>query len=454
MNKTLEYFKEIAKIPRPSGSESKIADYVENFAKERNLLVYRDKNNNIIIKKDVSTSPLILQAHLDMVCEKEDWVKKDMTKEGVDLVFDGNILKANGTTLGADDGMGVSIILSILDEEFSHNLECVFTTEEETSMGGAKSLDASLLSGNNIIGLDGSECGVLEVSSAGFVSIKIDTTKSRNIIENFGDKTAYEIKISSLVGGHSGEDINKGRLNANLVMSQILNNAQIISFNGGSKFNVIPTSCKAVAVLSQQELKQVESKFKEIKQQNIMVEKNAKLEIEKLENLSSKMVYFQDVLSFLNQVPSGVICLENDFVITSLNVAKVSTETNEINLSLRSSKQEQEADVIKQIKTLCDKFGFKMMIVDKSPFFEFKDDTKLLNILDSAYKKLYGVLPQKKRIHAGLEGGVFAQKIENANIYVTAPNMFDLHTTSERVEIDSIEKTYNWICEVVKEYNK
>ena len=454
MNKTLEYFKQISQIPRPSGSEKRIADFVENFAKERNLFVRRDNNNNLIIKKNVSNSPLILQAHLDMVCEKEDWVKKDMTKEGVDLVFDGNILKANGTTLGADDGMGVAIILSILDEDFSRNLECVFTTEEETSMGGAKSLDTSLLEGHNIIGLDGSECGVLEVSSAGFVSIKIDTNKNRKKVENSDAKNLFSFHINGLVGGHSGEDINKGRLNANILMSQILNNAQIVSINGGSKFNVIPTSCNCLAILSQQEKQQVINKFKIIKQQNIGVEKSAKLECEKIEKLPTQVNNFEDIIDFVNSVPSGVIYSEGDFVITSLNVAKINTDLNEIWLSLRSSKKEQEECVIQQIKTLCDKFNYQMMIVDKSPFFEFKNNTKLLNILDSAYKKLYGTLPQKKRIHAGLEGGVFAQKIKDANIYVTAPNMFDLHTTNERVEIDSINKTYDWICEVVKDYNE
>lgn len=443
MNKVLEYFKQISKIPRGSGNEKQVSDFVVAFAKERNLWVFQDKNNNVIIKKEVGSNPLILQAHLDMVCEKSETKDKDFQTEGIDLIIDGNILKADGTTLGADDGMGVALMLAILEEEDTKNIECVFTVAEETTMLGAKTLDYSLLQGVNIIGLDGNEEGSIEVSSAGFCCIRIGIP-----LANVEHKNKVFVKVGNLKSGHSGEDIDKNRENAIELIARL--NKPILFASGGTKMNVIPCSAEAIVDADAQEVACLLENIKNDISQN---EPNFYYNVEAVNNVSGlDNTESTKLVEFINKLPKGVLSKTDDYVITSLNIAKIDTTKGYIDLSLRSSKKDEESKFISQIKQLAKDYGYEFSIIDTSPFFEFKENTKLLHILENSYMQLFNKLPKKKRIHAGLEGGVFAEKIESANIYVTAPNMYNLHTTNEYVEIDSIDRTFKWILKVVKEW--
>ena len=249
-SKTLPFFEEISKIPRESGNEENIVKYIAKFAEDWNLEYITDKYNNIIIKKYINnTQPLILQAHLDMVCEKEDNSNFDFSKEGLELIYEDNYLKANKTTLGADNGIGVAQILNILDKPTKINIEAIFTSNEETSMSGAMNIDLNSLKGKKMINLDGFNSDTILLESASFSDIDINTNYPK--IEK-ATKNLYKIKISGLEGGHSGFDISKNKGNAISLLAEILlkiDGIKISEFTGGSKINVIPST-------AQQSLKQ------------------------------------------------------------------------------------------------------------------------------------------------------------------------------------------------------
>ena len=257
------YFEEISAIPRESYHEEKIADYLVNFAKERNLEWYRDDTNNVFIKAPATAgmenkAPVLLQGHTDMVCEKNSGVEHDFSKDPLKLYLDGDLLRARGTTLGADDGCAVAMMLTLLDGELAAHppIECLFTAAEETGMDGAKNFDYSLISARRMINLDIDSLGNIFCGCAG--GVRSDLTLAYTGVDFAGD--ALSVKLTGLVGGHSGSDINKGRANANKLMGRLLasllskTDARLVSVNGGSKENAIPRECEAIVAVSDAEL--------------------------------------------------------------------------------------------------------------------------------------------------------------------------------------------------------
>lgn len=441
----LNYFEDFLSIPRESGKEEKISNYLVEFAKKNNLEYYKDELNNVIIKKKSnhnSKETIILQGHIDMVCNSLDYY--DFDNNGIDWYIEDGYYKTKGTTLGGDNGVGCSIILSVLANNniLIPNIEAVFTVQEETTMMGAKMLDYSKLNGHNIISLDGTEENKIEVSSAGMQIINI--SNNVHYIDNYD--TTYEIKVSGLPGGHSGIDIDKNRGNSIKIMCEILNqikNYNLISITGGIKDNVIPSEC--VCIISTSEKISVHN-----------FEKNQfstlKIEINQCDKCA-KVIKKEDsdkILNFINNLPIEVLSYIDGFPQTSLNLARINTDANkiEIVISIRSSNTDDERKWINEIKKISKDMNFTLG--SSIPYFTYNKNSHIRDLLITKYKELYNSKINIEHVHAGLEGGVFSEKIKNADICVIAANLYDIHTPYERAEIESINRVYNWLVETLK----
>lgn len=465
MNKTLHFFKEISNIPRPSGKEEKIRDYLVNFAKNHNLEYITDNTFNVIIKRPSnisnSTKTLILQAHTDMVCEKNNDKIFDFDNMGINIIEKDDFLFADGTTLGADNGIGLSMILSILDDETikTPNLECVFTAQEETTMQGAIDLDFSHLESNHLLSIDGTDEGKIEVSSAGMVVTQLN---KKFELQDVTYKNTYEITITGLKGGHSGTEINTNRENAIKILfeglSSFKNNLEILSVCGGGKSNAIPRECTCI-IATDENNESINNKINE----GIQKYKNNEQDIKCIiatKNLETKAISKEDSISlidFINNYKNGVLFYstnQNNFPITSCNLANISLENGNLNIiiSLRSSLKTQEKEYLNKIFELCNKHNISHKILSSAPFFEKKENSYLQELCKDTYKNLFNIQAEVKGVHAGLEGGVFANKNENLDICVIAPNIYDAHSPKERVSISSVNRVYKWLRNIIENF--
>ncbi|MBQ4541593.1 MAG: M20/M25/M40 family metallo-hydrolase, partial [Clostridia bacterium] len=374
MNKWIKRFEEILSIPRPSGREEKIARYLCDFARKNRLEFFKDELNNVIIKKDNgSDKTIILQGHTDMVCVADKGVLHNFYEEGINYFVEDGFIKAKGTTLGADNGIGVAIILGILgeDEPGFPNIEAVFTVQEETTMAGAKGLDYSLISGKNLISLDGDREGVLEVSSAGISDLLFE--KKLKEISQKPNTSVYSVEISNLIGGHSGEDINKNRLNAIEILGKILkeiNPIGIISIFGGERSNVIPStaSCEFVTEKTMGEVSFICSKYRELAEEN---DNHPTIFASKLEDKNWVIFDEDEVVSFITEFEHGVIhSIDGNIPLTSENMGILRLEGGKIKIraSVRSSIKQEEADRVKFLNALAKIHGFSFEILCQNPF--------------------------------------------------------------------------------------
>lgn len=461
-NEVLNYFKKISSIPRPSGYEEKIADYLVEFAKEHNLEHYRDTVNNVIIKKpsniDGNDKTLILQSHTDMVCEKNDRTDFDFFTQGINLKIEGDYIKADGTTLGADNGVGVAMILTLLsDPEVKHpNIEAVFTASEETTMIGATKLDYSKINGKHLISLDGAEEGSIEISSAGFLELYCEYPVN---FVNTNNKT-YEIQLTGLMGGHSGEQIHTPRLNAIKTLSEALNgvsNKNLCDIKCNSKINVIPRETTAIISTSMTYEKLIEV-LDNYKNTHNDFEKDLEFIVKEVDTkLCVDNKTTENIFSFINEFKNGVLeydTIDPSFPITSCNIANLCFKENKlvINISLRSSKKTSEKLYADKIMDLAKKHNFSIEIVGSNPFYERKDNPYLTNVCASTYEKLYNKKAIVKGIHAGLEGGIFSQNIPDIEICTIAPDIYDLHSPLERASLSSMDRVYEWVKEILKAF--
>lgn len=442
----LKYFEDFLNIPRESGNEKGISDYLVEFAKENGLEYYVDDVYNVIIKRNSnnnSKETLILQGHIDMVCTSDS--DYDFKNNGINWYIQDNMYKAKGTTLGADNGIGCSIILALLSNKdiLVPNIEAIFTTQEETTMEGAKRLDYSKITGNKLISIDGTDEGVIEVSSAGMTSITI----SKKLEYSESPFKKYKISIDGLEGGHSGVDINKHKGNSIKIMGDIigkLNNYYLIDINGGSKDNVIPSEC--ISIISTDENINIDSSYKDMYPNiNILVEEIS---------TDDKVICKDDskmIIDFINNVPIEVLSYALEYPQTSLNLATIrfDKEYVNINISIRSSNTEDEKKHVEMVRNLSNNMNFK--INSTIPYFTFNENSELRDILVNKYKELYGKEVILEHVHAGLEGGVFSEHIKDLDVCVIAPNLHDIHTVNECVEIDSVNRVYKWLIEVLKE---
>lgn len=452
--KTIRFFKDITNIPRESGNEKQISDYICKFAEERNLEYIQDEFNNVIIRKtDGINNPIILQAHIDMVCEKEDNLEFDFKKDKIRIYEEDGYLKARGTTLGADNGIGVAQILNILDSDLKINVEAIFTACEETTMIGAEKIDVSMLKGKQMINLDGFEEHTIITESASFFDIilKMNYKKFDRDSNNL-----YKISLTGMEGGHSGFDIDKKRGNSIIELAnllKLLSNIRIIDFAGGTKFNVIPS--KAVCIFS------CKSKFDEIKKivenyQNEKITQYSNLNIS-LENVikSDDSLSEEESKQFINaiiQFKHGVFSKnKNSQVTTSANLGVVDLRNNIIKIGVRSSRKEEEKNILDYLSNYSNNHNFELIIQGNQPGFETNEYSKLVQNLVKSYKKVTDkedlIL---KPVHITVECGFFKEKIKGLEVAIISPKIIGAHTVEERVEIKSITECDEWLYEICK----
>ena len=445
----LNYFEEILTIPRPSGKEEKMAGYLVTFAQKHNLEYYVDQYSNVIIKKNGTLpyicEPIILQAHIDMVCDSLD--NFDFENNAIRWYKEDGYYKAFKSTLGADNGVGVAIILAILyDNTLVHPpIEAVFTSEEETTMDGAKFLDYRKLTGKRLISLDGTEETKIDVSSAGMA--RITTRRDIEWINN--NDVTYQLSVSGLLGGHSGDDINKNRGNAIKILVDILkeiDDLKIASIEGGSKVNVIPDSAKCI-FQTKKDISRELMFFKNIYQEkypSIKIELKRMKEREQVIDSTDSL----EIVKYLNRIENGVLKKnEVDFPLTSSNLGFVKIEDNKVvvGISIRSSIVGFEDYYVSKVQSLSRRNKFKFTLEDKAPFFTFKEESPVRDLLVKTYKSLYNKEIELVDVHAGLEGGVFATAIKDLDMCVVGANLYNIHSPNEAVEIESIKRVYNWL---------
>lgn len=465
------FFEEISAIPRGSGNEGAIASYLCDFAKERGLEYRRDEYNNVIIKKPATKryegkEPVMLQGHTDMVCEKDDCSDHDFTKDGIKLIEEKGFLHADHTTLGGDDGAAVAMMLYALDsKKLSHpELQCVFTSSEETGMFGANGIDVSDITARRIINLDSEDEGIAVVSCAGSMNTTFTLDPER---VPFAGK-AIKINISDLYGGHSGGEIHRGRTNAVILMGTLLSKIYekqpfcLISFAGGNKRNAIPRSCEAVIAVTDRDMvsETVMTFTSSIRADLCPLDRNVKIRVSRcpIAERGETMFTYKDtgkVLSFLALLPNGVITMSQNhegLVESSSNVgiAKMKDTALAFDVYSRSSSDAAMDAIRLRLVRLAKVTGFDYYLEELSGGWNFNPNSRLQGDYVASYEKLFGVTPRVEGIHAGLECGVFISKMGGGDAISIGPQMRDIHTPKETLDLHSAERTWKLLEELLK----
>lgn len=457
------YFEQISKIPRASHNEKAIADYIVEFARIRGLSCYRDDLNNVLIVKNATQgreneASLMLQAHTDMVAEKNNGTVHDFEKDPIELIQEGNILRANGTTLGADDGFGVALMLAILEsKEISHPyLECLFTASEEVGLDGASGFDYSKITSRKMINLDSAEEDSIIIGCCGGIRTELTIPVS---VEK-GNYSAYKITLGGLCGGHSGEDINRGRLNAHIVMGTILNkiykeNKFRISFiAGGDKDNAIPRECECIIVAdSDLDLSWVNSFARE--QLSAKEDDGLLVKVEKA--TTSSVISQNDTEKILKvlSVRNAVMYYRTEPPIlpeTSRNLARIRTNDDSISIcfSSRSYLEERLDESICELDGIAHEVGGTTYHHERYPGWASDKDIALVKNWQSAFLKVSGKKTEPTLIHAGLECGLMTAAVPGFQAISVGCNVHDLHTPQETMELDSMDKIYESVIEFLK----
>lgn len=461
--KVFRYFEEICSIPHGSYHTDKIADYIVDFAKNHKFEYSRDSYNNVVIKKNASAnytgnSTVIIQGHLDMVCAKDDRTDIDFENQGIDIAYDDEYIFAKGTTLGGDDGIAVAMALAVLDSDniIHPNLECVFTTDEEVGMLGANALDMSSLKGKYMLNIDSEDEGEFTVSCAGGETLVIEIEKE-NSTKNYSH--SIQIAVNGLMGGHSGVEIDKGRANAIILMGKILDainketDIQLVSIDGGQKDNAIPFECYATINTNDAAAVQrvVDDCRAKIENEYLSVEKNLNIFTKHMDYESG---FDNGLIPFLARVTNGVRAMSKDIsglVQTSSNLGIIRTEDTKIviTFSLRSSIGTQKLALHNEIEDLAKSYNVKVSSFGDYPAWEYKKNSRLQELCKSVYRKQYGTEPEIVAIHAGLECGIFCSKLKDLDCISFGPNLLDIHTSKERMEIASVGRVYHFLLNLL-----
>lgn len=462
------YFEEICAIPHGSRNTKQISDYLVNFAEEHGLRYIQDEVNNVILFADGTCGmedhePVILQGHMDMVCEKDADCSIDMAAEGLDVTHDDSVVFAKGTTLGADNGIAVALAMAILaDKSIPHPpLEVIITVDEEIGLLGAAAIDLSELKGRTLINLDSEGEGIFTVSCAGGCTATISLPVERRAV--YGP--CIRLAVDGLQGGHSGADIHLKRGNANQIMGEFMNRIQKImplcltSLAGGTKDNAIPRSCQATLVAMGIHLERINTIAEEL-QAEIREEFDEPevtvqaFDVDALGGNSLTTESTAKVIGLLCAAPNGVQSWSKDIeglVQTSLNmgIVKLGDRFN-ITFSVRSSVNNEKTELLEQLKTLANFYEAIYSQVGEYPAWEYKKESRLRDTMVAVYKDMFGKEPKVEVIHAGLECGLFSEKLPGLDCVSIGPQMHDIHTTRERLEIASTERTWNFLLEVLK----
>lgn len=471
--KVFYYFEQISRIPHGSRNTKAVSDYLVDFARRRELEVYQDESNNVVIIQEATAGyehaePVIIQGHMDMVCEKEEGCPIDFEKDALDLYVDGDFLKARGTTLGGDDGIAVAYALAILDSpELAHpRLEVVITVDEEIGMLGAEVIDLSMLKGHRMLNIDSDVEGQFLTSCAGGMSVRAELPVKRTSMS--GKKMT--ITIDGLLGGHSGAEIDKERANADLVMGRVLQTVSdvtpfgILSLAGGLKDNAIPRSCRAEIILPGQEeaYQEAAAKLSDLERQLkrelsasdpdvvITVSDGGEITAEITDYAATSKIIF-----LLRLMPNGIQNMSMQIpglVETSLNLGIMELGESALHFvsSIRSSVSSRKADVCDKVCRLIEMLGGDAQIEGEYPAWEYRADSPLREEIARVYEAVCGKKPEFDAIHAGLECGILSDKIADLDCVSFGPANYDIHTPKERLSISSTKRYWDFLVEFLR----
>ncbi len=466
------YFEEICQVPRPSKKEGKIIAYLKDFGQKHQLETKVDEVGNILIRKPATPGmedckTVVLQAHMDMVCEKNNDVAHDFLTDPIETYIDGEWMRAKGTTLGADNGIGIATALAILaDDSLEHGpLECLFTIDEETGMTGAQALKGGLLHGDILVNLDSETEGELYVGCAGGLDTDAEFSyKPENISK---DTDQYSIVIKGLRGGHSGMEINEGRANSNKLMARILLpllrdlKGELVSIEGGNMRNAIPREAQAVIAIPKKKAlkarKCIEAAAADIKHEYAPIDSGIEILVEKTKG--ARKIIPTDVA--LNVVKALLACPCNvdrmslvmpGLVETSNNLAIVKSEGKKISVKtlMRGSTDSAKYALRDAIQSALELGGAKVRFSGGYSGWQPNMDSDILRTMKETYKALYGKEPEVKAIHAGLECGILSTNYPHWDMISCGPTLMSPHSPDERLLIPTVEKFWNFIKEVLK----
>ncbi len=463
-NEFFRIFEELTKIPHGSGNTAEIAKFCYDFAVSNGCDAEIDEVGNVIIKKKAGkgfedAEPVILQGHLDMVCEKTPDSDHDFMKDGLKLQFDGKYITAENTTLGGDDGIAVAYALALVkDKELRlPALEIVLTMDEETGLFGAAGLDGSKLNGKKLINLDSEEEGILLCGCAGGLTATVE--HNFELTELKGN--VVKVTLSGLKGGHSGCEIHRRRLNAALTLAKLLKNSgcdfNLVSYVGGTKFNAIPCVCVAEVLPENAEefVKNINNEFENIKASVVSSDDAPEITVS-VEAATVNALNLDDsnrVIDYLCNVPDGVISEGDTGVITSLNTGVSTLENgNWHSEALIRSMVNGDLDVIaEKVIAVATHFGFKIDFSDRYSAWEYNSVSPLRDKMVAVYEKMYGKKPIVSTIHAGLECGIISEKIIGMDAVSLGPDILDVHTVNERLDVESAIRCFEYLVAILKE---
>ena len=462
------YFEKLCSIPHGSRNTKLISDYLVSFAQEQGLRYIQDGSNNVIIFQEGTCGledrpPVIIQGHMDMVCEKDADCLIDMDREGLDVTHDGECVFARGTTLGGDDGIAVAYALALLaDRSIPHPpLEVVITVDEEIGMLGADAIDLSMLVGRTLLNIDSEDEGVFTVSCAGGATATICLPVTRRPV--YGP--CVKLVVEGLKGGHSGVEIHQNRANANKVMGEFLSRVQklmplcITSISGGSKDNAIPRSCQVNLVALGMGLERINDVAAELEKQirEEYDEPEARVYGDDVDAFGGNAIPTEltdKVIALLCACPNGVQKMSEQIqglVQTSLNLGIVNSgEEVKLVFSVRSSVNEEKKALLARLEELALFHDAVYTQMGEYPAWEYRENSPLRDASVAAYEKLFGQTPEVVAIHAGLECGLLSEKLPGLDCISFGPQMHDIHTSREKLEIASVKRTWDFLLEVLK----
>ncbi len=468
-----KHFNNICKVPRPSGKEDKIIEFLINFSKENKLAYSLDEVGNLLIRKPASPGKknvptVILQSHVDMVCEKNLDIKHNFESDPILPIVDGNWIKASGTTLGADDGIGVASQMAVLEaSDLEHGpIECLFTIDEESGMTGAKGLNKGFLDGKILLNLDSEDEGELYIGCAGGLDTVITFQYLQDKIPE--NSQAFKIYVEGLKGGHSGDEINKGIGNSIKIMNRYLYSAglkfqlRLHNFNGGNLRNAIPREAQAVFVIDnkyEDSLIRFTNQYTKIISDELAgKEPNFNIRIKKI-----KLPEFvlpeetqMKLIASLYACPHGAYTMSNEIpglVETSTNLASIkfiSGNQIEVVTSQRSSRESSKEDLAQMVASVFNLAGAKVKHSGDYPGWTPNNNSEILSITSAAYKDIFQVDPQVKAVHAGLECGLFLEKYPDWDMISIGPTIRGAHSPDEKLDIESTYKFWKLLVEVLE----
>ena len=469
----LEIFKEITRIPRESGHEEKMTAFLQKFAADRGLDCRTDATGNVVITREAAPGKenvpaIVLQSHQDMVCEKNSGCDHDFARDPISYVIEDGWMIAKDTTLGADDGIGVAASLALLDSDIpTGKLECLFTISEETGMDGANAIESGLFTAKTLINLDSEDEGQLFVGCAGGV----DTTAVFKYVEEGIDPSlaALKLRVFNAIGGHSGDDINKERANTVQILARFLygeysGGYRLVSFNGGNKRNAIAREAEAVILLDAAGAKALEDRFgkfaADVKAEYHRTDPDISFECIRTGN-PGKAVDKDTARRFifaLTAVNHGVLTMSQDIaglVETSTNLAAVFMNVPgeiKVTTSQRSSTDSAKKFMADKVEAAFLLAGAKVSHSDPYPGWTPNMDSHILDVTVASYRKLFGVEPEVKAIHAGLECGLFLTKFPDLDMISFGPTLRGVHAPGEKLDLASNEKFVRLLVDVVSNF--